>query len=351
MSDLSNWGVDYASPLPAMENSALSTLIPARLSPYVISTLRYTLPLQLFISIDMDVDLCQKVAFLCDDTTDTPRASDGAIDGPTSRVTVNPPRIKEFHGFHKMSLEAKLAKEQLDCMQRSSILMAWFRRELDRAIEDGRQAIMSRMYAYLMSSGIHPKNTGDAAGLRDSVYTLGTPRNPILLDPDSKHGINTFYSQLKGVIRQMPDFGQPDNEFGKSTDNAFLFTNALIEDVLDQYDTWNDSDACPRCTMMDGVFKVMPKGIYHITSRCVFSRVCKHGNETLRTYPVLFGKRYQGVKAAIRVENRTWESQDGESIFFRTNFYFNIYAYDCRNFGLAWIAMKPRKPELVSCGV
>lgn len=354
MSDLNNWGVDYASPLPAMDNAALNVLIPTRLSPYVIQSLRYTLPAQLFLSIDMDVDLCQKVAYLCEDTTDVPRFNDGAIDGPTSNVTLSPPRIKEFHGFHKGSFQTKLAKEQLECMNRSPVLMAWYRNSLDKAIENGRQSILSRFYMFILANGVHPQNKGMNAGLASQDYVLGTPSNPILLDPDHETSIEDFYSQVRGVLRQMPDAGQPDNEFGKSVENAFVFTTAKLEDTLMQYKRWNDWNKmgdCVRCSMMEGSFERMPYGIFHITSRCVAERNCKMGQDTMKSYPVLFGKRYQGAKAAIRVENRSWESQDGESIFFRTNFYFHIHVYDCRNMGLAWITLKTRKPLLASCGV
>lgn len=354
MADLSNWGVDHATPLPAMDNDALKVLVPARLSPYVIQELRYTLPANLFLSIDMDVDLCQTVAYLCEDSTDVPRFNDGALDGPTKNVTMSPPRIVEFHGFHKGSFQTKLAKEQVECMQRSPILMSWYRKSLERAVEDGKQAIMARFYMYLMANGVHPKNTGTAAGLTNSIYDVGTPEEFIELDPSDENAIPDFYSHMMGVIRQMPDSGQPENEYGKSVSNAFVFGPVEMEDAFKQYRHWNDFDKmgdCAACSMMDGTFGRMPYGLMHIASRCIHSRKCMVGQEQRTVYPVLFGKRYQGAKASIRVDNRTWESQDGESIFFRTNFYFHIHVYDCRNLGLAWVSVKLRQPKKATCGV
>lgn len=353
MANLETWGVDHASPLPAMDNAALKVLVPARLSPYVIEELRFTLPANLFISIDMDVDLCQTVAYLCEDTTDVPRFNDGALDGPTKNVTLSPPRIKEFHGFHKGSFQTKLAKEQVECMQRSPILMAWYRKSLMRAVEDGKQAIMARFYMYAMTNGVHPKNTGNNAGLVESGYVLGTPEEPIILNPNDETGVDDFYDSLLEVADQMPMAGQHENDYPMSQDNLFLFGPTKLKQTARQYRRWHDYDKigpCGACYMMDSGFDRMPYGIMHITSRCVHSRVCKTGNQTLKSYPILFGRRYQGIKAAIRVDTRTWESQDGESIFFRTNFYFHIHAYDCRNMGIAWVAFENRKPRTIACG-
>ena len=352
MSDLTNWGVDHASPLPAMDNEALRVLVPARLSPYVIEELRYTLPAHLFISIDMDVDLCQSVAYLCEDTTDLPRFNDGALDGPTKNVTLSPPKIKEFHGFHKGSFQTKLAKEQLECMRRSPVLMAWYRKSLERAVEDGKQSIMARFYRFVMTHGTHPKNTGNNAGLVESGYYLGTPENPILLKPDES--LELFYRSLLAVADQMPMAGQPENKYGMSHDNLFLFGPVSLEYLAMGHKDWNSWDKmgdCAACSMMDGAFKRNPYGIYHITSRCIESRICQAGQSQMKSYPVLFGRRYQGVKAAIRVETKTYESNDGESIFFRANFYFHIHAYDCRNMGVAWVTIDNPKPQLAQCGV
>ena len=351
---LDNLGVNHASGLPAMDNESLQIVLGTRLSNYVITQLRRTLPAHLFINIDADIDMCSTTTFLCEDLQDAPRLQDSALDSSTKRRTVAPPKTVSFHGFHKGSFEYKLAKEQLECINKSSILKQWYMSNMQRAVEDGRQSIMARFVRYLMTNGVHPKNMGNNAGLTQGGHVLGTPTDPIALSPDDFTTIDDWYVEMLEVARQMPDNGMSDSEFGRSKDNLFLFGPMQLEGLLMKTAAYNDAnrmgEMCRACAYFTDAFDKMPRGIYHITSYCTETRIIKNGNDCCKVYPILFGKRYQGTKASLRVDTKNYESEDGESLFFRTTFYWNIYTYDCRNLGLSYVTIADRKPKTKSCG-
>ena len=98
---LDNLGVNHAAGLPAMDNQGLQIVLGTRISSYVITQLRRTLPAHLFISIDSDIDMCQTTTFICEDLSDAPQLQDSALDASVKRRTVAPPKTVSFHGFHK----------------------------------------------------------------------------------------------------------------------------------------------------------------------------------------------------------------------------------------------------------
>ena len=351
---LDNLGINHASGLPALDNQSLQILLGTRLSSYVITQLRRTLPANLFLIIDANVDMCSTTTFLCEDFSDTPQLQDSALDSSIKRRTVAPPKIVSFHGFHKGAFEYKIAKEQLECINKSAILKSWYQKSMQRAVEDGRQSIMARFVRYLMTNGVHPSNTGNNAGLTEAGHVLGTPSDPIALSPDDFEGIDDWYNEILNVSQQMPDTVPMDNEFGRSKDNLFLFGPMQLESLLRKTPEYNDAnnmgEMCRGCAYFADAFDKMPRNIYHITSYCTEARIIKNGNDCCKVYPVLFGKRYQGSKASLRIDNKSYDSPDGESTFFRTTFYWNIYTYDCRNLGLSWVSIADRKPKTKSCG-
>ena len=351
---LDNMGVNHASGLPAMDNKDLQIVLGTRLSNFVITQLRRTLPAHLFISIDSDIDMCQTTTFLCEDLTDTPRLQDSALDASVKRRTVSPPRTVSFHGFHKAAFEYKLAKEQLECINKSQILKQWYSNNMQRAVEDGRQTIMSRFVRYLMTNGAHPSNTGNNAGLTEKGHVLGTVSDPIALSPDDFTTIDDWYVEMLEVVRQMPATQPMDNEFGRSKEDMFIFGPVQLEALLMKTPEYQNAstmgESCRGCAYFNDVFDKMPRGIFHITSYCIEQRIVKNGNDCCKVYPILFGKRYQGTKASLRVDTKNYDSLDGESMFFRTTFYWNIYTYDCRNMGISYVTIADRKPKTRSCG-
>ena len=351
---LDNLGVNHAAGLPAMDNQGLQIVLGTRISSYVITQLRRTLPAHLFISIDSDIDMCQTTTFICEDLSDAPQLQDSALDASVKRRTVSPPKTVSFHGFHKGAYEYKIAKEQLECINQSEILKKWYMNNMNRALEEARQSIMARFVRYLMTNGVHPKNTGNNAGLTIAGHVLGTPSDPIALDPNDFEGIDDWYVELLEVAKQMPDNGVADSEFGRSKDNLFLFGPTQLEGLLMKTASYNNAalmgEGCRSCAYFNDAMDKMPRNIYHITSYCTETRIVKNGNSCCKVYPILFGKRYQGTKASLRVDSHNYDSADGESRFFRTTFYWNIYTYDCRNLGISYVTIADRKPKTKSCG-
>ena len=351
---MDNLGVNHAVGLPALDNESLKIVLGTRLSNYMITQLRRTLPAQLFISIDADIDMCTSTTFLCEDFSDAPRLQDSALDGTVKRRTVTPPKTVSFRGFHKGAFEYKIAKEQMECVNRSQVLKRWYMNNMMRAVEDGRQSIMARFLRYLMTNGVHPDNMGNNAGLTTRGHVLGTRTDPVELNPNDFQGIDDWYVELLAVARQMPDNGMADSEFGRSKENLFIFGDVKLEDLLMRTPEYNNAslmgESCRACAYFSDAFDKMPRGIMHITSYCTETINVQNGNTCCKVYPVLFGKRYQGTKASLKVENKNYDSLDGESHFFRTTFYWNIYTYDCRNLGLSYVTIADRKPKIKSCG-
>lgn len=339
--------INHASGLPAIDNEALQVLIGTRLSDFVIAQYRRTLPLQLFLTIEMDVDLCSTITYLCEDHSDLPNMSDSALDGPIKRKVMSAPKVVVFSGFCKGGFETKLSTEQLECINQSSILRDWYNRSLSTAIEDGRNAIMARFYRHMLTNA-HPSNTGNNAGLTGGGNVVGSPTNPVLFDPTNA---DKFFVSVLNVIKQMPRTNAPENEFVASADNAFIFGPQNMEGVLmqnDNYNSWNIVGDCANCGLFKDTFDRMPRGIMPITSFCVEKRVFDNSGDPKTVYPVLFGKRYMGTKANIRVQTYNYMAENKESIFYRTNYYWHIHTFDPRFLGVAWITVQNDQPATIS---
>lgn len=345
-----NNGINHAANLPSIDNKDLQVLLGTRLAQYVIAQYRRTLPLHLFLQIDSDVDLCRTITYLCEDHDNVPDMSDSAIDGSVKRKTIAPPKVVTFQGFCKGGFETKLSIEQLECIEQSEILSKWYNDQMATAIDNGRNAIMARFYRHLMTHH-HPKNTGSNAGLTGGGNEVGSPTNPVLFDPANA---DKFFTSVLNVIKQMPRASSVDSEFGESMEDAFIFGPQSMESVLMQtpeYMQYDSVGSCANCSLFKDVFTHMPRGIMPITSFCVESRTCDSGNGPLTIYPVLFGKRYHGSKASLRVKFHNYKSLDGESVFYRVNFYHHIHTFDPRFMGVAWITVQNEQPATVEgCG-
>lgn len=339
--------VNHAANLPSIDNKELQVLFGTRLAEYVIFQYRRTLALNLFLMIDSDVDLCRTVTYLCEDHDDVPDMSDSAIDGSIKRKTIAPPRVKTFQGFCKGGFETKLSIEQLECIEQSDVLSKWYNDQMATAIDNGRNAIMARFYRHLITNA-HPKNTGLNAGLTGGGNVVGSPTDPVLFDPANA---DKFMNSILNVVKQMPKSSRVDNEYGQSAEDAFLFGPQSMESVFMQVPEYNSYDSvgdCANCALFSDVFNKMPRGVMPITSFCVESRTCLSGGEPLTIYPVLFGKRYRGSKASLRVKTKNYMSDDGDSVFYRTTFYHHIHTFDPRFLGVAWITVQNEQPATVS---
>lgn len=350
MPKIHNTGVNHAASLPGIDNQDLRLIIGTRLSEYVIKRYRRTLPLMLFLDIEMDVDLCSGTTYLCEDTTDLPNMADSAIDAVLPRFTIKPPKTVTFQGFCVGGFETKLAKEQMDCINKSEILRNWYQTSLLRAIEDGKESLMARFYRHLLTHAVHPANTGNNAGMVTGGKVLGTPSNPVWIRPDT---VDSWHMEIIDVTKQMPRSAPVEQEFGATTENMFLFGPAELESIYmksDNYNDWLKVGDCNKCSMFTDTFGRMPRGIMPITSYCIETRTIQSGGQTCKVYPVLFGHRYSGTKAALRVDTSSYKSVDGDSIFFRTKFYWHIHTYDARHMGLSWITIDNPRPETKQCG-
>lgn len=350
MSTTNTGAVNHAANLPAMDNADLQIVLGTRLSQYVITQYRRTLPLQLILTIDMDINMCSTTTYLCSNETDLPQLSDSALDSVIPRVTIKPPRTVTFNGFCKGGFETKISKEQLNCINQSDILRQWYQNSLMQAVEDGKQSLMARFYRHLLTEGTHPKNTGMNAGQVSGGQVLGTPSQPVWITPEK---VDSWFMALINTVKQMPRVTSVTQEFGASTENMFLFGPAELESVLmknEAYNSWQLSGDCANCALFKDTFDRMPRGIMPITSYCVESRIIESGGESCKVYPVLFGRRFMGTKASLRVDTSTYDSLDRESVFFKTTFYWHIHTYDCRTMGISWITIDDPQPETKTCG-
>ena len=159
-------GANHATNLPALDNKDIQKLFNQRVASYIIKQFHYSLPLNLFFDIEGDVDLCSTIHYMCETDDGAPDMSDSALDAKFKRQTMNPPKIISFSGFCVSGLETKLAVDQLECIKGNSILNDWYNRQLSRAIEKGKDAIMVRFYRMLLASA-HPGNSGNGAGTTD----------------------------------------------------------------------------------------------------------------------------------------------------------------------------------------
>lgn len=343
-------GMNHAANLPAIDNKDLQVLLGTRISDYILKVYQKTFPLHLILQIDSDIDLCRTITYLCEDLSQTPQMSDSAIDASFKRQTIAPPKVITFQGFCKGGFESKLAMEQLECINQSPILQQWYQNQLAQAVENGRNAIMARFYRHMVANA-HPRNSGNNAGLVRGGQTLGTSKNPVLFDSANA---DKWVMSVLNTIKQMPKTTSPDNMFGQSTDNAFIFGPQAMESVFMQTDVYNDYSKvgdCAGCALFKDTFDRMPRGIMPITSDCIPTYTCQNGGENVTVYPVLFGKRYMGTKAAIRVKNKPYETPDGESMIYRTTFYHHIHTYDPRFLGLSYITVRDEQPMTIqACG-
>ena len=342
-------GVNHAANLPSVTNNDINELIGVRLSDIMIMSIRHSLPMNMILSIDADVELCRTIVYLCESKQDIPNFSDSALDTGDHRHTIEPPKTVRFSGFCKGGFETKLSKEQLECINQSDVLRQWYASSINQAVEDGKTAIIARFYRHMVTNGVHPDNTGNDAGLETGGHVLGTRATPIKLTPDT---VDDFLVELIGVAGQMPRASQVENQFGAGPGDLFVMTRPEIENLYlksDKYNNYNIQGECGACSMMRDAMDVMPRKILHLTSYCVEGYVITNGGNSCVAYPVLFGRRYQGTKAAIRVDTMNYESLDKSSTFFKTSYYWHIHTYDCRDLGLAWVTFETTHPETTTC--
>lgn len=340
-----NYGVNHAANLPAYDSKELQVIFGTRVSEYIIAAYRRILNLELILQIDSDVDLCKTITYLCEDDSGIVDMADTALDGPIKEQFLSMPRVKTFHGFCKGGFVFKLAVEQLECIYQSDILRNWFNSQLAASIENGRQAIMARWYRQLIASA-HPKNTGNNAGLTYGGQVVGRPGAPVLFNTSN---VDKFFMAVLGVIKQMPKGVMPSNEFGSAIEGeAFIFGPSIMENVLMQAEIYSRYDACGVCTLFKDVFTYRPRNILPITGDCIESYTCVSGGVTHTVYPVLFGKRYKGAKASLRVKTHNWMTDDQQSVFYQTIFYHHMYVYDPRYLGLGYIVIEQEQPEIIT---
>lgn len=341
-----NAGANHATNLPALDNKDIQKLFNQRVASYIIKQFHYSLPLNLFFDITGDVDLCSTIHYLCETDDGAPDMSDSALDAKFKRQTMNPPKIISFSGFCVSGLETKLQVDQLECIKGNSILNDWYNRQLSRAIEKGKDAIMVRFYRMLLSSA-HPGNSGNTAGLQTCDQTVGSLSKPVIFDCENA---DLWFTSILAVIKQMPMGNASDGMFGQSVENAFIFGPPSMEQVLmqtDKYLSYDTVGSCANCALFTDVFTHKPRGIMPITSHCVESYTCQSGGENLTVYPILFGRRYQGAAGQMRVQTKTYMTEDCESVINRTKFYHHGHVFDSRFLGLGHITIATKQPQTV----
>ena len=344
-----SYGVNHAANLPAYDSKELQILFGTMVSDYVIQVYRRTLNLELILQIDSDVDLCRTITYLCEDDSGVADFSDTALDGPLKEKFISMPRIKTFHGFQKGGFLYKFAVEQLECIWQQDILRNWFNTQMNQAIEQGRQALQARWYRELMTH-VHPKNTGNDAGMLYGGQVVGRPGAPVLFNPKNA---DLFFTSVMSVIKQMPRASLPGGEWNRGMEGeGFIFGPSIMENVLLQAEIYSKYDACNVCTLFTDTFNYHPRGIVPITGDCIESYTCMSGGASHTVYPVLFGRRYKGAKASLRIKTTSWTTQDESSVFYQTIFYHHMYVYDPRFLGLGYIVIDQNQPEVMpSCDV
>jgi len=338
---------NYASTLPALINDDIRFLIGTTLSNIVITQYRRTLPVLLFMQVDMDVDICNSISYMCEDLTDIPQIEDSAMNTGLPRHTIKPPRIVTFQGYCVGGFETKISKDQLTCLNRYPLLRNWYNNSLARSIEDGRQSLLTRFYRYIEAHGIHPRNTGNRAGHVTQSNYLGTLSEPVHITEES---IDTYHVELISTVREMPRMSSVPQEYGASTEDMFVLTHPSVEFVMMKADVYNKADtigSCNTCSYFKDVFNKKPRGITYITSYCVESYRTQDGSCVI--YPALFGRRYHGFKGGLRIVTDTYESPDKESVLFKVKFYWQAHVWDSRCLGKSYITVDSTKPPLKMC--
>jgi len=348
---MNHQGVNHATGLPAIDNKDLQIIIGTRVSSYMISTYRTQLPLMAILNIETDVGLCSTETYLCEDTTDLPQISDSALNAKLPPSVISPPKTVTFTGWCFGGFVTKLSRVQLQCINQHEVLRNWYQFSLARSIEDGKQSIVARFYRHLLTRAVHPENTGHAAGMMGDPQELGTASRPVLVSPETSH---LWVNSMLNVVKQMPRAVPPENgEWGQSVEDAFFLAPAIVENTFrlsEYYNSYDRVGDCAGCHTTRQTFDRMPYGMLAITSYCNDKRVIETAGGTCIVYPVLFGRRYMGTKASLRIDTMNYESADKESVFFKTTFYWQVYTYDCRFLGISWITIRNPQPETVTCG-
>lgn len=347
---LDSYGVNHAANLPAYDTKELQVIFGTKVSEYIIAVYRKTLNLQLILTIDQDVDLCKTITYLCEDDKGVADMSDTALDGALKPQFISMPRVKTFHGFCKGGFKYKLAVEQLECIWQQEILRNWFNSQLATSIENGRMAIMARWYRQLIVSA-HPKNSGNNAGMTYGGQVVGDIGAPVLFNTDN---CDKWFMAVLNVIKQMPNSPTPDNMWAEGIDDdAFIFGPSIMESVLmqtDLYNQWQYVGDCAGCAYFKDVFDRKPRGIMPITGDCIESYTCESAGESHTVYPILFGRRYKGAKASLRIKSYNYMSQDQQSVFYETYFYHHMHVYDSRFLGIGYIVIEQEQPTTIdSC--
>lgn len=339
-------GANHATNLPAMDNKDIQKLFNQRVASYIVKQYHYSLPVYLFLDIHGDVNLCEQLHYLCETEDGAADMSDSALDAGMKRQTMNPPKVISFSGFCVGGFETKLAVDQLECINGNSILSDWYNRQMARAIENGKNAIMARFYRMMLSNA-HPDNTGNNAGLTTRDQVIGSLSNPVLFD---KNNADLWFTSILQVIKQMPRSDEMNGTFGLSTENAYIFGPPSMEQVLmqtDKYLSYDTVGSCANCALFQDVFTHKPRGIMPITSHCVESYTCRSAGNDLTVYPVLFGRRYKGAKADMRVKVSTYMTEDEESMINKVKFYTHGHVYDSRYIGVGHITVDTEQPQTV----
>ena len=157
-------------------------------------------------------------------------------------------------------------------------------------------------------------------GLQTCDQIVGSLANPVCFDAENA---DLWFTSILAVIKQMPMGNASDGMFGQSVENAFIFGPPSMEQVLmqtDKYLSYDQVGSCANCALFSDVFTHKPRGIMPITSHCVESYECISAEKSLTVYPVLFGRRYQGAKGQMRVQTKTYMTEDCESVINRTKF-------------------------------
>jgi hypothetical protein len=345
-------GINHAANLPAVQNDDISRIFNQRIASYVIQTLHYSLPLNLILDIDSDVDLCNTINYLCQSDDNIPEFAGTALNAGGKRQTLSPPKIIQFNGFCIERMEVKLNTVQITCINQNPILRAWYNSQLQTAIDRGRETIMRKFYRELLNKA-HSKNSGNMAGMQHMNQVVGTLAAPVLFDANNA---DKWFTSVLEVVKQMPKLGGDfaGSEFGHSSENAFIFGPPGMEQVLmqtDQYNSYDKVGDCAACSLFRDTFVHKPRGIMPITSHCIESYDCVTADATYTVYSVLFGKRNIGAKASIRVETDNYMTEDKESMIYKTLIYHHMHVYDCRFFGKGAITIQADQPETIEgCG-
>lgn len=342
-------GVNYAANLPAHQTSSMQELLGHRLSQYIIKQIRRRLPIELFLMVDSDIDICQPIKYMCVDDTNLPKLQDSAVNGPAKRYTIEPDSFITFHGFQKSVFEVKIADEQLTCINRSSILRQWFNDKLEYAVEVGRDALLNRFYREL-SAKSHPRNTGQNAGLTRGGNDIGSKDRSITFNVDTA---DIFMNNIVDVIKQMPTGVTRENEFGMSASNGYIFAPSQIEQILmrtPDYNHYRLIGDCNMCGAFTDTFQRMPRGLFAITSDCIERYTCNAGGANeFHVWPVLFGKRYMGAEAKLAVDFKEYSEDREDSTIYRFKYLTHMHVYDPRYIGKAYINIEKEALPSKNC--